>query len=288
MTALEHDLIRLTQDHPARSFQTQRDRQSTLLLIARQLDELGWRQLRAYELMPRHDRKLVALWKEQGIKTGTILNRLAALRWWARQVNRRWVLPASNAVYGLEKRSTVATVSKAQHLTDVQLGAITDPHVQMSVKVQQAFGLRRKECLMLRPHEADKGHYLELQDSWTKGKRPRIVPILTTEQRQVLDEAKALVQPGESLIPPDRDFRQGKNRYTHYTTQAGLHNLHGVRHGYAQERFEALAGYPAPVAEGPPRKAMTPTERAEDTDVRQKVSIELGHTRVGITATYTG
>src|SRR5262245_5620271 len=97
----------MTRQNRDGSYQTQRDRRQMLLLIARQLYALGYKQLRAHEIKPRHDQKLVALWKAQGVKADTIRNRLAVLRWWAVHVDRAWVLPKTNTVYGLAPRQTV-------------------------------------------------------------------------------------------------------------------------------------------------------------------------------------
>jgi len=45
---------------------------------------------------------------------------------------------------------------------------------------------------------------LVLKASWTKGGREREIPIRTQEQRQLVDEAKALAK-GKSLVAPSYD-----------------------------------------------------------------------------------
>ena len=50
------------------------------------------------------------------------------------------------------------------------------------------------------PAWADRGDMLVLKDSWNKGGREIRIPIRTAEQRQLLDEAKALAK-GKSLGP---------------------------------------------------------------------------------------
>ena len=64
--------------------------------------------------------------------------------------------------------------------------------------------------------------------------------------------------------------------------------MHGLRHAYAQSRYEALTGWKAPAAGGPGRDAMTPGQRLVDTEARQQISRELGHERIQITAVYLG
>jgi Integrase len=65
--------------------------------------------------------------------------------------------------------------------------------------MQQAFGLRREESMKFQPRYADRGNCIVLKGSWTKGGRPRTVPITTPEQRTVLEHAHRLVGAG-SLI----------------------------------------------------------------------------------------
>ena len=66
----------------------------------------------------------------------------------------------------------------------------------MSLRLQAAFGLRRGESIKIRPEWADRGDKLALKDTWTKGGRAREIPIRNDEQRQVLDDAKALAGAG--------------------------------------------------------------------------------------------
>lgn len=64
--------------------------------------------------------------------------------------------------------------------------------------------------------------------------------------------------------------------------------MHGLRHAYAQRRFEELAGFQAPLAGGPTRKDLSADERALDKKARAVISNELGHEREQITVTYLG
>jgi hypothetical protein len=55
--------------------------------------------------------------------------------------------------------------------------------------------------------------------------------------------------------------------------------MHGLRHRYAQARYEALTGWKAPAAGGPSARTLTPEQRLEDAMARQSISHELGHDR---------
>jgi len=70
--------------------------------------------------------------------------------------------------------------------------------------------------------------------------------------------------------------------------KAGISRAHGLRHTYAQRRYEDLAGWKSPHAGGPKSKDLTPDQRATDRAVRLAVSAEMGHAREEITAVYLG
>ena len=132
--------------------------------------------------------------------------------------------------------------NKARSLDQGSLDKVRDPLARMSFILQREFGLRQKEALMIRPHEADRGDRLHLQDTWTKGGKPRDVPLTTPGQRQALDEAKTLVPPGRALIPADKEFHQQRRVYKNEADRASLSKLHGLRHAYAQRRY--MNSYP--------------------------------------------
>lgn len=177
--------------------------------------------------------------------------------------------------------------SKARDLARGDLDRITDAHVHMSLRLQQAFGLRREESIKFQPAYADRGDHIALKGSWCKGGRERTVPITTAEQRTVLNEAHALAGSG-SLIPAYRSYIQQRHVYDGQCKAAGLSAMHGLRHAYAQTRYEALTGWQSPAAGGPGKDALTPDQRAVDAEARQQISWELGHERTQITSVYLG
>ncbi|CAJ0680962.1 hypothetical protein R77591_01095 [Ralstonia mannitolilytica] len=70
------------------------------------------------------------------------------------------------------------------------------------------------------------------------------------EQRTVLDESHRLAGLG-SLIPADKTYIQQRHVYDGQCKAAGLSNMQGLRHRYAQMRYETLTGWKAPAAGGP-------------------------------------
>lgn len=269
------------------SYATQRDRERMLDLVANQLHELGYRHLAAASLKPKHVEDLVERWQAEGLAVGTIKNRMAELRWWAEKIGKQNVIARDNDHYGIGNRQYVTNVSKARQLTGGELARITDPYTAMSLRLQAAFGLRRGESIKIRPEWADRGDRLALKDTWTKGGRPREIPIRNAEQRQVLDEAKALAGRG-SLIPAGRSYVEQLRRFEYQCAAAGAHRVHGHRHHYAQTRYRELTGWPAPAAGGPRSRDLTPSQREADREARLTISEELGHEREQITAVYLG
>ncbi len=72
----------------------------------------------------------------------------------------------------------------------------------------------------------------------------------TDAQRAVLIRVHRLAGRG-SLIPNHRSYVQQKQVYEKQTARAGLSQLHGLRHEYAQSRYQELTGWKAPAAGGP-------------------------------------
>ncbi len=268
------------------SHATQADRQRSLSLAACQLREAGFRQMRATSLKGKHVEALLQRWQAEGLSAGTLKNRMAHLRWWAEKVGKAGILPADNAKLGIPERRYVTNESKAKELGD-RLDRVTDLHVRMSLRLQAAFGLRREESIKFQPRYADRGDHIAIKGSWAKGGRDRTVPITTPEQRAVLNEVHRLAGLG-SLVPSHKTYIQQRHVYDGQCKAAGLSNMHGLRHRYAQMRYEVLTGWKAPAAGGQQQEMLSANQQLQDLQARQRISRELGHERTSITAIYLG
>ena len=287
MRRLNHQLKTLCKNNREGSYGTQVQRERDLTLIANQLHELGYRGMNSHSLKPKHVEALVGHWLEKEVTTGTIKNRMSAVRWWARKVNRQNVVARSNDLYGIPNRMFVTNTSKAKSVIEADLVKVRDEHIKMSLELQQAFGLRREEAIKFIPVYADQGDRLTLKPSWTKGGKARVIPIRTQEQREVLGRAHTLAGKG-SLIPSSRNYVQQVRIYDGHTIRAGLSKMHGLRHAYAQQRYEELTGWKSPAAGGQISKALTAEQREKDHQVRLVISREMGHEREQVTAVYLG
>lgn len=287
MRGLNHQLKQLCQHNREGSFGTQNRRERELTLIANELHGIGFRGMNSHSLKPKHVEGLVRHWLEREVAAGTIKNRMASVRWWARKVNRQNVVARSNDFYGIPNRIFVTDSSKAKSVSAMQLEKVRDQHVRMSLELQQAFGLRREEAIKFMPSYADQGDHIVLKPSWTKGGKVRAIPIRTEDQRIVLDRTHKLAGKG-SLIPGNRNYVQQLRVYEGHTLRAGLSKMHGLRHAYAQKRYEELTGWQSPAAGGPISKSLTPEQRTLDREVRLIISRELGHERRQVVSVYLG
>ena len=267
---------------------TQASRASHLHIMARELSEMGYRHLSPRNLKRKHVDALVKRWLEARLAIVTIKSRVSTMRWLVKATGRPNVIPRTNAELGIPDRSNAGRESKAFTLTAEQLERVPSPYVRVSLELEQEFGLRREEATKIRPHEADEGNRLVLQASWCKGGRAREVPIRTDRQRDLLERAKALAEttPERSLIP-EKTYRKHIKIYERQTYKAGIRAPHGLRHAYAQARYEELTHWPCPAAGGPSGKDLkTPQERDLDKWARAVITREMGHGRPNITSLY--
>jgi hypothetical protein len=70
--------------------------------------------------------------------------------------------------------------------------------------------------------------------------------------------------------------------------RAGLKNLHGLCHAYAQRRYKELTGWVAPINGGQKSRELTAAQKQIDYHTRMILTEELGHSREQITVNYLG
>lgn len=268
----------LQKDHE-NSFATRHDRMQILFRIVNELHDLDYKLASVEQLKEKHVRRLVQHWQNQSLKVSTIKNRLSVLRHLAILIDKPFV--PDNPVLQIGSRHKESLKNKAIFNPDIS--KITDPYVRISLELQRHFGLRREESLKIKPHLADQEHKLVLLGAWCKGNRPREIPIRTPEQRRWLDEAKLLAwHVSRSLIPESKTYIQQRYVYDQQLRHSGIRS-HGLRHAYAQQRYQELTGWAAPIAGGPHPKTFNYEQRRQDLLARMILTEELGHSRIQIT-----
>ena len=104
-----------------------------------------------------------------------------------------------------------------------------------------------------------------------------------------MDEAKALVKyKDNSLIPQDKSYKTYRNTINKYFQRKNICKTHGLRHLYAQQRYEELTGWKCPAKGGLSRKQLSFEQQRIDKAARLQLTSELGHSRVQILAVYCG
>lgn len=273
------------------SHQTRHDYAREMQRMARDLHKGRHPISNIKDIKQKHVLYLVDLWQKKQLSAGTIKNRLSQIRFLVKKFDKPNVLPDKNDELNVARRTYIATQTKAIH--DFDAARFADPLIKYSVRLQQAFGLRREESIKFDVSYADRGDYIELKESWTKGGIARRIPVLYPEQRALLNEIRATIPRDQALIPENKTFAYQKKLYYKQVSAAGYKNLHGLRHAYAQRRYEELTheftkgkGWKAPFHGGPSRKALTPDQKKIDYKARLLLSNELGHSRVQIVSIY--
>jgi hypothetical protein len=194
---------------------------------------------------------------------------------------------------------TVAEESKSWRGAEVDIAELfskareLDSRYAAMLMLERAFGLRKKEVLLIKLWKADKGDKLELVGEITKNGRYREVAIREGEygqmQRQILDYAKGKCRRWESMAWPDVTLAQAEQRYYWLNRQLGLTKKdlgmtgHGLRAGHAEDIMLLRGVLPSTLGG---TKDMA-SERGR-TAARYDASRTLGHNREIITSAYIG
>lgn len=263
------------------------------------LHEQGFSIKSVLNFSQRHVQALVNQWMEGGLAAATLQTRFSILRWFTAAIGKNGMLKEPSE-YGIPadsiKRVYVAVKDKSWSAIDLSFDELIkqiydkDPWVSMRLELMDAFGLRIQEATLLQPAAADGGSVLRVEMG-TKGGRSRLVQIQSAKQRDVLNRAKSIAHLSETrnLIPSGKILAQALARAYYICglfgiTKNGMEiTPHGLRAGFANDRYEQLSGMPSTVR-GTPEKF----DPEKDRLARETVSRELGHSRLSITGAYTG
>ncbi len=209
----------------------------------------------------------------------------------------------------LYQRSLVSGVDKSWRAKGVDVDAVIsdveayDVRAAASLKLMQAFQLRFKESVMLRPHTdvisatqagkagaTDSGvaFYLDTHRG-TKGGRDRLFPIDNALRQSAIDYARQVVAGAhESVSDPSLNLEQAMRRLRYVmerfgVTRAGLGVVpHGLRHQGAADDYQSITQMPPPIAGG------LSVDAVLDLQARTEIAARLGHERISITSVYLG
>lgn len=275
---------------------TQQKRGDVLFAGFTKLRELGYRLEDVRQFKGRHMQALSEAWVKEGLRAATLQNYISTFRTFAGWIGKAGMVLRTENYVGPEKarRTSINREDKSWSAKGVDPAAkieqvhTIDLRVAIQLELQQVFKLRPSEAMQLRPHLADRGHYLAI--NWgTKGGRSRVVDIATLEQRDVLNRAKTFATtPIASMCDPALTLKQAKGHYYRVMAKCGVTKVaakitsYGLRHAGANDRYRELTGQDSPVRGG------HEVDPELDRHARQVIAEELGHSRSHITTNYLG
>ena len=278
------------------SFRTREKKFDVVAAAFRQLRQLGFKVQDCHSLRGAHITALVKLWERQNLSASTIAGRLSVLRTFSKQIGKAGLVMPTAMYTNRAHRSTINTMDKSWPAHGVDIAAKIEevrafnPRIGAMLDLQQVFGLRAGESIQFRPHAADAygGNIICIR--WgTKGGRERFEPVETAEQRRVLDQAKSFAKDlNSSVSDPKLSLKSARGFYWRTVARFGLTKRalgvtsHGLRHGFACDKYRQLTGQDAPVRGG----GAVPEDLhrfAED-----RISRDCGHSRTAIVKAYIG
>jgi len=282
------------------SHETMERRRENLVLCIRELRGLGFKIESIYSLKQKHVKALVKSWESRKLSASTIANRISFLRLLSNWIGKPGMVQSAadfvsdpNLVRRPQATKTDKSWTAAGIDPRILFNTIEqyDWRVGLQMKLMGAFGLRRKEAVIFKPHMADLGIALRVRDG-TKGGRERVIPIETGEQRALLDFAKSKVLNVKgSICHPDLNLQQAIRRFNYVTEKFGVNKRglgitsHGLRHQHLNDLYEKLTGVPSPVRSD---NLTADIDSLIHDIARARISQEAVHTRLGISNAYIG
>ena len=281
------------------SYKTREDREEFYFAFFRELRSNGDARMkvRPSNLGNRQIAFMVRRWVARGLEPGTIQLYLSYLRTFAEWIGHQGMVISPEKYVddpSRVERSYAAAEDKSWSahgvIPDAKIAQVAafDRYVGCQLLMALRFNMRVKETVMCMPHAAEVDGKLEIKRG-TKGGRQRFVPIDTPEKRAALEAAKRLVvDRNANLGRPGRTLEQNLERFRYVMRKFGIIKAalgvtaHGLRHEYANDRYQEFAGVASPVRGGPP------IERDADRAARLRLAEELGHSRESISRAYCG
>ncbi len=274
----------------------------------RRLYALGYKIEDINQIREKHVRALVMDWHGRGLSNKTMQNQYSRLKMLCRWLNKKDIIDSSGrgvAAYLPDlspeqiKVSTVAKESKSWTANGIDVQSVLrsaymeDNRHGIMLAMGLAFGLRKKEMLLIKPWKSDKGSYLEIDDNIAKNGRYRRVELeeggFGEFQRKVLNQAKEICKKSESLGWPEYTFKRSERRYYHLMDRLGLNKAqlgvtgHGARAEYAEIKL-ILEGITPPTLGGDKHQA----SKAKILEAQIKVAQNMGHNDTHTSGAYYG
>jgi integrase len=282
------------------SFKTQAERAKYLFKFLEDLRKMGY-MFEPSNIKQKHIQAICQKYESDGLAASTIMTYISFLRAFFHWIKKPGMIVNVTQYFSNPDvifRQYAAIKDKSWDKPEIDKYAILEkirlesPFVYIQLLLEDAFGLRRKESIMFRPHMCDKGEFIVITEG-SKGGRPRVIQIETEYQREVLNQAKYLAKSRQAHVSdPELSLKQNLKKFSNTMTKfgivkAGIGSLgvtaHGLRSGFAIRQMEQRGVVPY-LKGGEVKQQMT----EEDNELRRDVSENLGHSRPQIISAYTG
>ena len=275
------------------------------------LREIGFGVEKWTNISNHHVAKVVEHWQAEGLKAATIKNYVAGVRAVCRAYGNDRI-HEDNTAFNIERRAYVTNRDKSVSWEGYQQvrtrledsGDEAKERVGLMLGYEREFGMRAEEATKFNPFRDTEYGQVHIHVG-TKGGRPRWVPILSERQEDLLAQAREsgfYASPRATIIPEDLREEQWRDYVYRAVREEGLTKenlgtMHGLRHAYAQERYEELTGFLPPVKfaskgayEAQAVSAAGDDWRERDELARCAIREELGHSpgRDDIDSQYLG
>jgi integrase len=301
-----------TNGKPA-SLRTVKLTREALNSTCRRLHKMGFYLEDIQGLSAKHIDALVKNWYADKLNPKTMQNLLSRLRVFSGWINKRGIVreggvpaflpdvpPSELKVKTYTENSKSWTGRAVDTLKVIDNAFFEDKRLYAMLLLSVMFGLRRKEVLHIKPHEADRGDGIHIDSHIAKGGRYRFIPIFATDedpnvkamgmiQLKVLELAKKLCRPGEHLGWPGKTYVQNNGKYGRLMSKLEItkHELGIVGHGLRAEFSEnalLLQGIVPPVLGGTGKEVGT----AERKRIVRNVASVMGHNDTHTSGAYFG
>jgi integrase len=281
------------------SFASQKDRKNALGAIGKELKS-EFKMQKIENLKQKHVQHLVQKWQDDNLSNATIKNKMTHLRWAADAMGKDNLIPAKNSDLGIEDRRIDYNNNKSWEPSESLKNSLPE-RLSIQVDLMREFGMRFKEAALFRPLENSSNDKIQITYG-TKGGRDREFYITNERQKEVLNKACEYVRNNGSLngnlINPMESYKkfEDSTRNTYRDAgivKSGIGSCHGLRHKYAQDRYEQMTGWRCPASMSSEertafRDSMTSEMRELEREKMLELSEELGHSRIPIIYNYIG
>lgn len=284
------------------STETRYHRAAIIRLAFAQLWEMGNRLPEPTSLGGRHIELLMQRWDQEGVTVKVLHTRISYLRTFSKWIGKEGMvkdvhdyLPERDL-----KRREAASKNRAWLANGVDPQEIIakacalDERLGLVLALQDAFALRMKEAIEMRPAYClvESGKAIEIYEG-TKGGRLRRVDLDSDYKREVFEWARSVAAAGRGgrVRWPNRTWKQAR-RYYYYVLAEKLGvnikemgvSSHGLRHQYAQDKYQDVSGQPPPISGVDPRQVDPEKHR----EASIQVARDLGHGRAQVSNSYYG